>query len=101
MTAPVPARTDGLFVEVGRKRYQIQTYKQASDMWCRARDQHGGGASEIPGLNIVTEAGAVVAHVSYNGRVWAGPCGNWKPGAVPLYDNSSGLPPLKAGRRAS
>jgi hypothetical protein len=54
-------------------------------MFCTARDKKGEGASQTPSPNIVDEAGAVIARVSFNGRVW--PPGDWTADAVPLYDN--------------
>jgi hypothetical protein len=43
------------------------------------------GASQCPrGMGLIADGGQIVAHVSYNGRVWAGR--EWVSGAVPLYD---------------
>ncbi len=43
------------------------------------------GASQCPrGMGLIVDGGKIVAHVSYNGRVWAGT--TWKSGDVPLYD---------------
>jgi hypothetical protein len=74
-----------LFLQVGRKRYQVQSLEQASEFYCAARDRSGAGASRFPSAKIVTENGTEVASVSYNGRVW--PAGDWKPGDTPIYDN--------------
>lgn len=78
-----PAKT--MFLQVGRRRYSVATFEQASQMFCIARDTMGEGASKTPSPKIVDEAGAVIAHVSYNGRVWAGE--SWTQDATPLYDN--------------
>ena len=81
MTTP----TKTMVLQVGEHRYQVATFAQASRMFCIARDKNGEGASNTPSPKIVDEAGAVIAHVSYNGRVWAG--ATYVPDATPLYDN--------------
>ena len=80
-----PAKT--MFLEIGSKRFQIASYEEASRRFCAARDKMGEGASLTPSPKIVDERGEVMAHVSYNGRVWAGAI--YVPDAVPLYDNSN------------
>jgi hypothetical protein len=67
------------------KAYQVASYAQASQMFCIARDKAGEGASNTPSPLIVDDAGSVIAHVSYNGRVW--PAEAWTVDAIPLYDN--------------
>ena len=79
----IPANT--IFLEIGRTRFQIASYEEASVMFCAVRDQMSEGASRTPSLKIVNERGEVIAHVSYNGRVWAG--ATYVPDAVSLYDN--------------
>jgi hypothetical protein len=74
-----------MFLEIGRKRFQIASYEEASRMFCAVRDKMGEGASRTPSPNIVDERGKVIAHVSYNGRVWAG--ATYAPDAMPLYDD--------------
>ena len=74
-----------LFIQIGRRRYQVASFAQASQMYCRARDAHGEGASKTPSALIVDEHGAEVASVSYNGRVW--PAAEWRADMRPLYDN--------------
>ena len=78
-----PSKT--MFLELGRLRFQIASFEQASRMFCLARDKSGEGASRTPSLHIVDESGEVIAHLSYNGRVWAG--ASYKYGSLPLYDN--------------
>jgi hypothetical protein len=78
-----PAKT--MFLQIGRKRYQVATFEQASLMFCAARDKSGNGASRTPSPKIVDERGEVIGHVSYNGRVWSG--ATYVPDATPLYDN--------------
>ena len=77
--------TKSMFLQVGGRHYQIATFEQASRMFCIARDKSGEGASTIPSPKIVDERGAVIAYVSYNGRVWPG--AEYQPDATPLYDN--------------
>lgn len=79
------ALTPPMFLQVGPRRYQVASFEQASQMFCIARDKSGEGANKVPSPKIVDESGSVIAHVSYNGRVWAG-C-EWTPDATPLYDN--------------
>jgi hypothetical protein len=74
-----------MFLRVGGKAYEVASFAQASQMFCIARDKHGEGSSNTPSSFIVDDAGSVVAHVSYNGRVWPGDA--WTVGVVPLYDN--------------
>jgi hypothetical protein len=74
-----------MFLHVGGKAYQVASYAQASQMFCIARDKNGEGASNTPSPLIVDDAGSVIAHISYNGRVWLGAA--WSVDAVPLYDN--------------
>lgn len=76
-----------MFLQVGRKRYQVETFKRASEMFCTVRDKAGNGSSRTPSPLIVDDAGSVIGHVSYNGRVWAGTPQGWQVGAQPLYDN--------------
>lgn len=79
--------TKTMFLQVGATRYQVATFEQASQMFCRARDTMGEGASKTPSPNIVDENGETVAYVAYNGRVLPGSPSSWAPGAIPLYDN--------------
>jgi hypothetical protein len=83
--------TKPMFLQVGAKRYQVATFQQASEMFCKARDASGLGGSKIKTPLLVGEAGEVVGYVSYNGRVWAGSPQEWAADRAPLYDNGSGL----------
>jgi hypothetical protein len=74
-----------MFLQVGGKAYQVTSFVQASQMFCIARDKNGEGASNTPSPLIVDDAGLVIAHVSYNGRVWSGDA--WTIDAILLYDN--------------
>ena len=74
-----------MFLEIGFKRFQIASLAEASRMFSAARDALGEGASRTPSPLIVDEQGAVIGHVSYNGRVWAG--ASYLPDTQLLYDN--------------
>ena len=80
--------TKTMFLEIGRKRFQIASFEEASRMFCAARDKMGEGSSRTPSPKIVDERGDVIGHVSYNGRVWAG--ASYVAGTIPLYDNRTG-----------
>lgn len=75
--------TKTMFLEIGRKRFQVASFEQASNMFCIARDRMGEGASKTPSPMIVDERGNVIGHVSYNGRVWTG--ASYVAGARPLF----------------
>lgn len=83
-----PAARPALYMQIGRKRYQVASLQEASEMFCAARDKSGHGASRTPDVTIVNERGDTVARISYNGRVW--PVGEWTPDQKPIYDNRIG-----------
>jgi catabolite regulation protein CreA len=56
----------------GRVRKFVDTIQQASAEHCRYRDENGLGSSEMDHTLIYDEDNQVYAHVSYNGRVFAG-----------------------------
>mgnify|MGYP003331284212 CR=1 FL=1 len=74
-----------LYIKIGRRRYQVDSLRQASDMYCAARDASGMGASRVPEAMVLDAGGTPVARISYNGRVW--PPEPWRPGMQPLLDN--------------
>jgi hypothetical protein len=78
-----PAKT--MFLQIGRKLFQVSSFEEASRMFCIARDKSGFGASKMRCPNIVDEDGGFIARISYNGRVWAEP--DYVAGSVPVYDN--------------
>lgn len=62
-----------LAVRFGRsnKVVAVATIEEASDAWCKLRDEQGLGASESPKVTVVNlDTGKVVATISYNGRAW-------------------------------
>ena len=66
----------------GRRPVAVSSLKEASDIYCAARDKSGFGSSRMRDGVIRNEAGQFVARVSYNGRVWGSEC--WHSGDVPL-----------------
>jgi hypothetical protein len=86
MAQNIPAKT--MFLQIGKRRYQVASFENASQMFCKARDASGYGASKIKSPLIVDENGVPIARVSYNGRVWAG--AEYVPDAVPLYPIDGG-----------
>ena len=61
-----------LFLQVGRKRYQVSSIAEAVEMHNKARDASEHGASKMPRVTIVNSNGAHLYRISYNGRVWDG-----------------------------
>jgi len=76
-----------MFLQIGRRRYQVDSFQQASEMFCRARDKMGEGASKTPSPQIVDETGSVIGYVAYNGRVFAGEPQAWTASTALLFDN--------------
>lgn len=66
-----------------RHLQEVSTLRQASEVFSSLRDESGEGGSTFPD-GIVRDGNAVLARVSYNGRVWLP--GEWKPGDRPIYD---------------
>lgn len=81
MTAPAHI----MFLQMGRRRKQVESLKAASELYCQIRDASGAGASTFPEGIIVDDAGNFMARISYNGRVWAQR--NWTDSEVPIFDN--------------
>lgn len=61
-----------LFLQVGRKRYQVASIADAVQMYSIARDNADHGASGMPTVSIVSATGLHLYRISYNGRVWDG-----------------------------
>lgn len=81
-----PAKT--MFLKVGKRLYQVASFQQASEMFCKARDASGHGASKVSSKQIVDESGVPFAYVSYNGRVWPG--AEYQADAVAIYPVDGG-----------
>lgn len=90
-TSPAPI----LFIQIRRKRYQIDSLEQASQMVCKARDalmlRVAGGCSNFKSPLIVDENGAVFGYVAYNGRVFEGDPRSWTSATRILFDNREGV----------
>lgn len=67
-----PKLPQQLFLQVGRKRYQVASIAEAVAMHNTARDAAEHGASRMPRVTIVNEYGTHLYGISYNGRVWDG-----------------------------
>lgn len=64
-----------LFLQIGHKRYQVASIRDAVEKYSIARDNADHGASKMPPVTIVSETGLHLYHISYNGRVWSGELG--------------------------
>lgn len=71
-----------IFLQIGTRRIEVDSYAQASELFCAARDAYGEGASKTPEALLVREDGTQIGHVSYNGRVWSGTISNWPNNAL-------------------
>lgn len=88
MSAALALKASAYTMVVGRTRVPVATLKEASEIFCQARDASGRGASQTPTPIILDATGKPFAYVSYNGRVWAGhPCEPFDRNKRPIYDN--------------
>lgn len=71
---------------VNGKRVPVQSWEQLSSALRNTIDATGVGASQTPAVRVVDHNGKVIAHVSYNGKVWPGDVSEWKSGIKPLYE---------------
>jgi len=68
---PAPVKMpQELFLQVGRKRYQVASISEAVAMHNEARDASEHGSSKFPRVTIVNSHGTHLYGISYNGRVW-------------------------------
>jgi len=70
-------------VRVAGHRLPFYGIAETSRVYRETIDRLALGGSQTPRCEIL-DGDTVVAHVSYNGRVWAG--ARWQPGATPLFD---------------
>lgn len=65
-----------LFFKFGKLIYPVASIKDASEKWCKVRDiamADGLGVSDMKSQPfILNEKREVIAHISWNGRVWKG-----------------------------
>lgn len=73
-----------LILTIGKREIEVVDFKQASYVYSLARDKSGQGASKFPNGKLTDNKGNVIAHISYNGKVWQGE--QWKSGTEPLYN---------------
>lgn len=74
-----------LRLAIGMKSYRVASLDDASRRYCDVREARGEGASRLP-PGMIYDGPFLVAHVSYNGRVWAGHPRDWKADAKPLLE---------------
>ena len=77
----------GLVVRVGLgKARPFTSLEDVSVAYRKTIETIGVGASEAPPCVIINLLGQVVAHCSYNGRIWPGRPSDWTPEKRPLYE---------------
>jgi hypothetical protein len=64
----------------------VASYQEASEAVRKFIGNKPSSMVPTSKTGLIADGGEIVAHVSYNGRVWAGRPTDWKPGTVPLYD---------------
>lgn len=81
-----------------------RSLEEAQQRYMALRDVSGYGASQIGFGAVFDEAGQLIAHVSYNGRLWA-PSSNgaspWRPGVLAIAEAPAPLDPGIANPRGS
>lgn len=82
VVAPPALQQQELFLQIGRRRYQVASIIDAVAKFEAARDRWEHGASRMPRVTIVNEHGTFLYGISYNGRVWTGIPG--EAGSLPL-----------------
>lgn len=75
-----------LVAVVGRKYHPVTCWRDVSEAYRHMLDALDLGASRAPRCDILDSTGQIVAHVSYNGRIWAGSATEWQPNSKPLYE---------------
>lgn len=70
---------------INGKTFEATTFEQVSRAYRETIEMLGLGASETPRC-LITKGGKVIAHVTYNGRVWPGKPSDWSATLRPLYD---------------
>lgn len=76
-----------MILKFGRQEVRVKSLADASTVYSQARDAANLGASRWPTGRVSSDAGQTIGYVSYNGRIWSRPAGDWKPGDTPIYDN--------------
>lgn len=83
-TTALTVRPEYVIVILGR-RYPVSDMVHASRLVATIRDRTGAGASELGDAFPIFEDGKMIAHVSYNGKVWRGHPEDWKTNEL-MYD---------------
>ena len=66
-------RPQVLFLQIGRKRYQVASVREASAVWCETRNEgmkDGLSSRDMPRVTIRDNEGDFLYDVSWNGCVW-------------------------------
>lgn len=67
-----------------------RTLEEAQRGYVALREETGYGASQVGFGHVFDEAGQLIAHISYNGRLWApsgeGGMSPWRPGVQPVAE---------------
>lgn len=67
-----------------------RTLEEAQREYIDLRDRTGYGASQFGFGHVFDESGQLIAHISYNGRLWApsgeGGISPWRPGVRPVAE---------------
>lgn len=85
MLLPDPTR-EPLVAVVGNRYHAVTSWRDVSVAYRRTIEALDLGSSRAPACDILDGTGQIVAHVSYNGRVWLGARRDWQPGSQPLYE---------------
>lgn len=71
-----------LTLRIGRRKYPVNTYADASEMILTALRKYTGRYSDLPRFDLLNGKGKRCGHVSTNGRVWLGEKQVWPLPAV-------------------
>lgn len=71
--AAVEAKEKLTVLSNGKPIGTVDSFQEASEKWSKARDVTGVGGSESGLIELADNAGKIVGHVAYNGRVFEGP----------------------------
>ncbi len=81
---------EAMFLQIGRTRYQVADFREASAQFATARDEamrQGLGPDDVPSVTVVNAGGKKIAKISWNGCVW--PPVKWQPNTKPFFDPRS------------
>lgn len=86
-----PAVKPGLFVTLGKDKFEITSLKDASERWSEFRDSVWRDYGDWPktmrsSADILNEKGEVVGYISQNGKIWKGKHDVFNPEDKPIYN---------------